>query len=321
MTKCKCKCKHNFSPRRYFIWNNCDILYKNKSLFFPNWVNNNITLVSQLINADGYLYSYSEFLNKYNIPVTPREFAIVMDAIPYGAITLLRNSARSQFSMSAHPFDTMIGKICFSSNSSGRNRRIRQLFQNEIVSLPYTVSFWNGQFVNIPWKKVWTLASKYLITNKVKEVSYRLLHLFYPVKLYLKKMFPDIDPLCSFCGTEEESIAHLFWDCLYTGLFWKDFCIFVRTFSSLSFSLIYKDVLFGQHNFDKDAKDQYFLINLFIFLAKFFIHKCKFQDVKPYFFIFRKELKSYLDTLLVSSNSKALKTVSLCYMYGVFLFV
>ncbi len=29
-------------------------------------------------NSDGYLYSYSEFLNKYNIPVTPREFAIVM---------------------------------------------------------------------------------------------------------------------------------------------------------------------------------------------------------------------------------------------------
>jgi len=26
--------KHNFSPRRYYIWNNKDILYKNKSLFF-----------------------------------------------------------------------------------------------------------------------------------------------------------------------------------------------------------------------------------------------------------------------------------------------
>jgi len=26
--------KHNFSPHRYYIWNNKDILYKNKSLFF-----------------------------------------------------------------------------------------------------------------------------------------------------------------------------------------------------------------------------------------------------------------------------------------------
>lgn len=312
--------KHNFSPHRYFIWNNCDIIYKNKSLFFPNWVKNNLILVSQLINTDGYLYSYSEFLNKYNIPVTPREFAIVMDAIPYGAITLLRDSARSQISLSvAHPFDTTIGNICFLSNSCSRNRKIRQLFQNEIVSLPYIVSYWNGQFVDIPWKKVWTLSSKYLITNKVKDVSYKLLHLFYPVKLYLKKMFPDIDTLCSFCGAEHESISHLFWECTYTSLFWKNFCIFVHTFSSQSFSLLYKDVLFGQHNFDKNVKDQYFLINLFIFLAKFFIHKCKFQDAKPYFFIFYKELKSYLDTLSTSSNSKALKTVSLCHLHNILL--
>ncbi|KAI2653232.1 Protein TIC 214 [Labeo rohita] len=108
--------KHNFSPHSYFIWNNGDILYKNKSLFFPNWVNNNIILVSQLLNSNGYLY----FLKKYDIPVTPREFAIVMDAIPAGAITLLKDSASLQFSLSMiHPFGTVIGKICFLSTSSG----------------------------------------------------------------------------------------------------------------------------------------------------------------------------------------------------------
>ncbi len=181
--------KHNFSPHSYFIWNNGVILYKSKSLFFPNWVNNNIILVSQLLNSDGYLYSYSEFLNKYNIPVTPREFAIVMDAIPCGAITLLKGSTSSQSSfLKIHPFDTMIGKLCFLSPSCGRNKIIRQLFQAEITSLPYIVSHWNGLYDNIPWKKVWTLSSKYLITNKVKEVSYKLLHLFYPVKLYMKNV-------------------------------------------------------------------------------------------------------------------------------------
>ncbi len=28
--------KHNFSPKRYHIWNNKDILYKNKSLYFDH---------------------------------------------------------------------------------------------------------------------------------------------------------------------------------------------------------------------------------------------------------------------------------------------
>lgn len=34
--------KHNFSPHIYYIWNNKDILYNNKSLFSKNWFNNNI---------------------------------------------------------------------------------------------------------------------------------------------------------------------------------------------------------------------------------------------------------------------------------------
>lgn len=52
--------KHNFSPHRYYIWNNKDILYKNKSLFFENWYRNNILLVGQLYDTNGRLYSYSD---------------------------------------------------------------------------------------------------------------------------------------------------------------------------------------------------------------------------------------------------------------------
>ncbi len=120
--------------------------------------------------------------------------------------------------------------------------------------MAYTITF-HG-------KKVWTLSSKYLITNNVKEVSYKLLHLFYSVKLYMKKMFPDIDSLCSFCEAEDESMSHLFWECSYTNLFWKDFLIFVHAFSSQSLFLLYKDVLFGCHNFTKEDNDKYFLINI-----------------------------------------------------------
>ncbi len=57
---------------------------------------------------------------------------------------------------------------------------------------------------------MWTLSSKYLITNKVKEVSYELLHLFYPVKLYMRTMFPDIDSLCSFCEADVPSFLGMY---------------------------------------------------------------------------------------------------------------
>jgi len=49
--------------------NNCDILYTNKSLFSPDWVNNNVVLVTQLINV--YWTLKLEFLNRNKISVGP----------------------------------------------------------------------------------------------------------------------------------------------------------------------------------------------------------------------------------------------------------
>ena len=64
--------KHNFSPHRCFIWNNRLIKFKNKSLFYKTWFDNNIILVSQLLNDNGSLLNYSEFLHTFGIPITPR---------------------------------------------------------------------------------------------------------------------------------------------------------------------------------------------------------------------------------------------------------
>ncbi len=49
--------KHNFSPHNYFIWNNKDILFKNKSLFYHTWFKEDILLVRQLVNSHGYWIS------------------------------------------------------------------------------------------------------------------------------------------------------------------------------------------------------------------------------------------------------------------------
>ncbi len=70
--------KHNFWPQRCFIWNNKNILFKNKSLYYANWFSNGLVLVQQLFNNQGLLLSYSEFLSKYQIAVTPKELAVVL---------------------------------------------------------------------------------------------------------------------------------------------------------------------------------------------------------------------------------------------------
>ncbi len=79
--------KHNFSPQMCFIWNNKNILFK-KYLYYDNWFSNGLVLVQQLFNNQGILLRYSEFLSKYQIPVTPKVLAVVMGAIPSGLCML-----------------------------------------------------------------------------------------------------------------------------------------------------------------------------------------------------------------------------------------
>lgn len=77
--------KHGLPPHRYYLWNNRDILYKHKSLYFANWFQNGIYVVSHLLNTSGHLLSYSEFLNKFDMPIPPKECAIVFGSIRSGA--------------------------------------------------------------------------------------------------------------------------------------------------------------------------------------------------------------------------------------------
>lgn len=115
---------------------------------------------------------------------------------------------RSQSSSSvAHPFDTMIGNICFY----------------------LTLLVWTGELDIVCqhyMEESVDSSSQYWITNKVKDVSYKLLHL---VKLYLQKMFSDIDSSCFFCGVEVD-LSLISSGNAHIQVFF--FLIFVLTFSS-----------------------------------------------------------------------------------------
>ncbi len=78
------------------------------------------------------------------------------------------------------------GSICF-SGLKPNNYKVRSLFLKEIISTPYVIFYWNSFFNNVNWTQVWSLPQKFLLTNKVKEISYKLIHRVYPTKVFLQK--------------------------------------------------------------------------------------------------------------------------------------
>lgn len=53
-----------------------------------------LVVIIILTNSQLNYLRYEEFLQLYKVPVTPKDFAIVMDAIPSGVALLFRNVLR-----------------------------------------------------------------------------------------------------------------------------------------------------------------------------------------------------------------------------------
>lgn len=313
--------KHNFSPHRYFIWNNQDILYKQKTLFFENWFQNNIVLVDQLFDADGFLFTYDKFMRHYNIPIPPGEFAKVFGAISDGVCMLFKQQRRLDYNHLPPftPIHSFVGEICFSSHYRNNNKPIRALFQKDIVTQPKVISYWN-RFVNdVNWKKVWLLPNRFFVTNKIKEVTFKLIHRIYPVKCFLVRYKRNIDVNCSFCDSSKETAIHLFWYCNVVAVFWQHILDFIVKNIDKNFALLWKNVLLGLFVNQKDKQIHTYMINFIILMAKFHIHKCKFSGRKPCFKVFKEEIVHYVDLILPSKNQKACQILKACNYFHIFI--
>ena len=187
----------------------------------------------------------------------------------------------------------------------------------EIVTKPYVIAYWAKFKTNIPWAKVWMLPHRCMITNKIKEVSFKLLHKIYPVKNYMQKFKKEIDVSCSFCLVQPETVNHIFWNCSYTKGFWRDVAKCISDKLDMSFDLQFEHVIFGFLSDTTVDLHKAFVVNLILLYAKFHIHKAKFAGDKPTFISFYKCFELYLQSLGPLENKKAIKTKNSCEMFNI----
>lgn len=140
--------------------------------------------MSQLFNDQEIPLKYEEFLSHYKILVTAKKYAIVFGAIPFGIMFMKGcNNKLSQIVPHLNVLDTYVVKLSLTTKS--KNRSIRALVQNEVVSCPNAIFYWNRHVGEINWARVWVLPQKFFLYNKIKEVSYKMIHRCYPTILMI----------------------------------------------------------------------------------------------------------------------------------------
>ena len=113
--------------------------------------------------------TYQDFKLKYSIIIPIDQFNIIINAIPDAVIMLFKRTAGlNPTFLPIDPTKLETSQVCFSSTRNS-NRRIRYLFQKDVVSIPYVVAYWNTFINNLDWKKIWNLPAKYMTNKKVKE--------------------------------------------------------------------------------------------------------------------------------------------------------
>ena len=161
--------------------------------------------------------------------------------------------------------------------------------------MPYIYSYWNRLTNNIIWKH---------FTLKI-----------YPVKHYFLKFKSDIDYRCTFCDSHPETVVHLFWHCPFLKTFWQNVCDFISVNIDDQFLLTWKHLVFCLLEDCRDNRDQVYLINVIILMAKFYIHKCKFSCKKP---CFKTEIEHYFVSIRFSMKQKAVITMRTCKLFNIF---
>lgn len=291
---------HNFSPHKCFLWNNSDIRIRNKSIFLSTWFNRNIIGILSIFDKSGNFLSYEQFMSNNNFPLPFKEFNAVQKANPLGLIQLIKSHLMFNENVIKEPELILNGISLFDNKCN--NKYIRQIFQNKKYNVPKGKFYWASFLDTTDWKKAWLLPHKYCISNKTKEVHFKILHKIYPVNGTLAK-YLEIDSLCTFCKSEDETLIHIFFQCESTKNFWKNLYLHIGNHIASSRPFHLQDVVCYYGGGD-DVSENY-IIDFFILYGKYFIHKQKFSCSQPSFSHFLIEIDVFIKSLRLVNNKKS----------------
>lgn len=146
-------------------------------------------------------------------------------------------------------------------------------------------------------EKAWRITDASCITNKIKEVSFKILHRIDPAKHVLERFKLNINYSCDFCGLHKETIIHLFFECrpIYCKIFWIDVQNYIFRETGQSITLNARDVCV--YLYRKLDSDIFFVIQFFIIMGKYHTHKMKWAERKPNFPVFLSDINLYIKSI------------------------
>ena len=151
-------------------------------------------------------------------------------------------------------------------------------------------------------EKVFLLPHIVCFESYVKAFQYKVLNSILYTNFKLCKIGYIADDKCTFCKSESETLIHLFFNYVYSKLFWKDFEFYYYSVSNELLHLSLQDVLIGI------IAVQCPLLNYFLLIAKLYLWDCRRSQVRPTIAGFKTKIKLKFETeKYICTKNKTLK--------------
>ena len=95
------------------------------------------------------------------------------------------------------------------------------------------------------------------------------------------------DNRCSFCQQEDETIVHLFWDCIHVYTFIAELKTMLRHIMNNEFHFLKVEFILGSHQMKPCINITFMIVESHIFL-------CKMREYRPSINVFRNKLIHWL---------------------------
>lgn len=142
------------------------------------------------------------------------------------------------------------------------------------------------------WKIIYSAYRSIHISNKVKDIQYKILHRILATNSLLYKMRKIPSQLCIFCSLLPETIEHLMYECFYVYNFWLDVQeIWINKLGNVLCNFDKRLVILGSNG----THDNDVALNIILLLGKHFIWSCKQQEKGIQFNLFSPLLESFVD--------------------------
>ena len=209
------------NPKQEIIWNNENIKYNGKTLYFKHWIRNGYVKISSMYNKEGNKMSMMDLNSKI---VKPGGIMMDFNTLKLAIPKCWNNTNLLNPNNECNVLDIIENdKHRYYSLEQCTSRIVRRKLVDDMSVTPISQAFWKRkcpQYI-FRWNIIWKNIPENAKQARLITLNWKIVCNIYPTKILLAKMGIARNSKCNTCD-DEDYLEHFFFNCKTVTKLWLE---------------------------------------------------------------------------------------------------